>query len=277
MVFISCLNTVWILDVPVIWRRRLIEHRCSSSSSSSPLLSLSHKYQWNKPSTCPYITYIQGGRQDRKTGNWRKLQHYMRKGRIIFFFTPRLCSIEEYSVRTEKNTSAQKHIYHKHITLQQGETYPALASSHPVQRHLLRRWSQTRLTSLAEQSGRGSWSGEGSNVCNRGGSKRVSLQRSSQGSYPAWPWPRLAGTGEFFGANRCIPSQLFSLSILVPEIINFHLQSRELHCDGIHIPVNSLSLNADRSSHSLNQNGQPRETLDSCSRLLNFSITQGKA
>ncbi len=50
-----------------------------SSSSSSPLLSLSHKYQWNKPSTCPYITYIQGGRQDRKTGNWRKLQHYMRK------------------------------------------------------------------------------------------------------------------------------------------------------------------------------------------------------
>ncbi len=38
-----------------------------------------HKYQWNKPSTCPYITYIQGGRQDRKTGNWRKLQHYMRK------------------------------------------------------------------------------------------------------------------------------------------------------------------------------------------------------
>ncbi len=32
--------------------------------------------------------------------------------------TPRLCSIEEYSVRTEKNTSAQKHIYHKHITRQ---------------------------------------------------------------------------------------------------------------------------------------------------------------
>ncbi len=49
-------------------------------------------------------------------------------------------------MRTEKNTSAQKHIYHKHITLQQGETYPALASSHPVWRHLLRRWSQTRLT-----------------------------------------------------------------------------------------------------------------------------------
>ncbi len=42
----------------------------------------------------------------------------------------------EYSLRTEKkNTSAQKHIYHKHMTLQQGETYPALASSHPVQCH----------------------------------------------------------------------------------------------------------------------------------------------
>ncbi len=28
----------------------------------------------------------------------------------------------EYSLRTEKkNTSAQKHIYHKHMTLQQGE------------------------------------------------------------------------------------------------------------------------------------------------------------
>ncbi len=134
-----------------------------------------------------------------------------------------------------------------------------------------------------------SWSGEGSNVCNRGGSKRVPLQCSSQGCYPAWPWPRPAGTGEpekirlnccVFGANSCILSQLFSLSILsilVSESINFHLQSRELHRDRIHIPVNSLSLNADRSSHSFNQNGQPCETLDSCSRLLNFSITQGKA
>ncbi len=108
-------------------------------------MSLSHKYQWNKPSTCPYITYIQGGRQDRKTGNWRKLQHYMRKGRRKKKLTPRLCSIEEYSVRTEKNTSAQKHIYHKH-NFATGETYPALASSRPVRRHLLRRRSQTRLT-----------------------------------------------------------------------------------------------------------------------------------
>ncbi len=84
-------------------------------SSSSPLLSLSHKYQWNKPSTCPYITYIQGGRQDRKTGNWRKLQHYMRKGRRKIKCNPQ--TMLHWGVQCEnrkKNTSAQKHIYHKH-------------------------------------------------------------------------------------------------------------------------------------------------------------------
>ncbi len=70
----------------------------------------------------------------------------MRKGRRIFFLTPRLCSIEEYSVRTEKKTPQHKSTYTINTTLQQGETYPALASSHPVRRHLLRRWSQTRLT-----------------------------------------------------------------------------------------------------------------------------------
>ncbi len=70
----------------------------------------------------------------------------MRKGRRNFFLTPRLCSIEEYSVRTEKKTPQHKSTYTINTTLQQGETYPALASSRPVQRHLLRRWSQTRLT-----------------------------------------------------------------------------------------------------------------------------------
>ncbi len=90
----------------------------------------------------------------------------------------------------KKNTSAQKHIYHKLITLQQGETYPALASSHPVRCHLFRRRSQTRFDSLAVRSGRRQLVGGWSNVCNRGGSKRVPLQRSSQGSYPARPWPR---------------------------------------------------------------------------------------
>ncbi len=83
-----------------------------------------------------------------------------------------------------------------------------------------------------------------------------------------------------FGANSCILSHLFSLSILsilVSESIHFHLQSRELHRDRIHIPVNSLSLNADRSSHSFNQNGQSCETLDSCSCLLNFFDNPGQS
>ncbi len=99
------------------------------------------------------------------------------------------------------------------------------------------------------------------------GARESSLQRSSQGCYPAWPWPRSAGAGEpekirmnccVFGANSCILSQLFSLSILSILVSE---QSRELHRDGIHIPVNSLSLIADHSSHSFNQNGQPCETL----------------
>ncbi len=188
-----------------------------------------------------------------------------------------------------KKTPQHKSTYTINTTLQQGETYPALASSHPVRRHLLRRWSQTRLTKRGgtkpEALGRGRgimsviWEGARESHCS-------ALPRVV---YPAWPWPRPAGTGEpekirlnccVFGANSCILSQLFSLSILsilVSESINFHLQSRELHRDRIHIPVNSLSLNAYRSSHSFNQNRQPCETLDSCSRLLNFSITQGKA
>ncbi len=44
----------------------------------------------------------------------------MRRGRRKKNVTPRLCSIWEYSVRTEKNSSAQKHIY-QHMTLQQGK------------------------------------------------------------------------------------------------------------------------------------------------------------
>ncbi len=135
----------------------------------------------------------------------------------------------EYSVRTEKNTSAQKHIYHKHITLQQGEhiqLWQAAIRSGAIYFGAGRR---PALTAWRYEAAGGSWSGEGS--------KRVPLQRSSQGSYPAWPWPRPARTGEqekirlicfVFGANSCIPSQLFSLSILVPERINFHLQSREV-------------------------------------------------
>ncbi len=80
------------------------------------------------------------------------------------------------------------------------------------------------------------------------------------------------------GASNRIPiPRLLSLSILVSNTINFPLQSRELLHDRIHITVNSLSLNADHSSHCFNHDGQPCEALDSCSRFLNSSITQGKA
>ncbi len=78
-------------------------------------------------------------------------------------------------------------------------------------------------------------------------------------------------------SNRIPIPRLLSLSILVSNTINFPLQSHELLHDRIHIAVNSLSLNADHSSHCFNHDGQPCEALDSCSRFLNSSITQGKA
>ncbi len=54
-----------------------------------------------------------------------------------------------------------------------------------------------------------------------------------------------------FGANKLQNfHSSFSLSILISEITKFHFQSSEFHHDGIHIPVYSLSLIADRSSHS---------------------------
>ncbi len=70
---------------------------------------------------------------------------------------------------------------------------------------------------------------------------------------------------------------LFSLSILVSEIINFHLQSREFQHDGIHIPVYSLSLIADRSSHGFNQNGQPCEDFGQLFPSSEFSDNPGQS
>ncbi len=52
------------------------------------------------------------------------------------------------------------------------------------------------LDSVAVQSGQRQLIGEGSNICNRSGSKRVPLQRSSQGSYPDGLGQGGAGTGE---------------------------------------------------------------------------------
>ncbi len=167
-------------------------------------------------------------------------------------------------MRTEKKkTSAQKHIYHKH-NFATGGNISSSGKQPSGPAPFITALVADPLDQAWRNKAGGTWSGEGSNVCNRGRSKRVPLQRSSQGSYPAWPWPSpVRGSQKkirlnccVFGANSCILSQLFSLSILsilVSESIHFHLQSRELHRDRIHIPVNSLSLNADRSSHSFNQ------------------------
>ncbi len=166
------------------------------------------------------------------------------------------------------------------MTLQQGKTYPALASSHPVRCHLLRRRSQTCSTAWRYKAVKGSWSGKGGNVCNRGGSKRVPLQRYSQGSLSSMA---LAEAGWYGGARKdkiellCLWGEQLHTFTAILSVHFVHSGLRKLHRDKIHIPVNSLSLNADRSSHSFNQNGQSCETLDSCSSLLNFPITQGKA
>ncbi len=103
-------------------------------------------------------------------------------------------------------------------------------------------------------------SGLGRGQCWFGGAEKIRLRLFSLGASNRIPIPRL-----------------LSLSILVSDTVDFPLQSSELLHDRIHIAVNSLSLNADRSSHCFNHDGQPCEALDSCSRFLNSSITQGKA
>ncbi len=109
-----------------------------SSSSSSPLLSLVQvpaKLAINL-SIHTQHTYDNGVDRtgDRVFRKYSFLHEEREEEKKIF--NPQTMLHLEYSLRTEKkNTSAQKHIYHKHMTLQQGETYPALASSHPVQCH----------------------------------------------------------------------------------------------------------------------------------------------
>ncbi len=102
-----------------------------------------------------------------------KCSIYMRKERRKKNLNPQ--TVLHWGVQCEnrKKTPQHKSTYTIDTTLQQGETYPALASSHPVRCHLFRRRSQTRLTkpggTKPEALGRGC---EGSNVCNRGGNKR---------------------------------------------------------------------------------------------------------
>ncbi len=96
----------------------------------------------------------------------------------------------EYSLRTEKkNTSAQKHIYHKHMTLQQGEhiqLWQAAIRSSAICGAGLR----PARPSGGTKHFRGSWMGEGSNVCN-GGREQESLHCIAlSGWLSRRPWPR---------------------------------------------------------------------------------------
>ncbi len=82
--------------------------------------AISHKYQWNKPSTCPYITYIYDKGVDR-TGRQGIEENYSITwgGEEKKKITPRLCSLGS-TVWEQEKTPQQKHINHRH-TLQQGK------------------------------------------------------------------------------------------------------------------------------------------------------------
>ncbi len=118
----------------------------SSSSSSSPLLSLVQvpaKLAINL-SIHTQHTYDNGvdrtGRQGIKKNTaftWGE------RGGKKKIFNPQTMLHLEYSLRTEKKTPQHKSTYTINTWLATGETYPALASSRPVQCHLLRRRSQT--------------------------------------------------------------------------------------------------------------------------------------
>ncbi len=158
---------------------------CSSSSSSSPLLSLVQVPAKLAINLSIHTQHTYDNGVDR-TGD-RVLERYSflhEEREEEKFLTPRLCSIWSTVWEQKKNTSAQKHIYHKHMTCNRG-TYPALASSHPVQCHLFRRRSQTcstgggtkRFTEAVEW-GRGVMSVVG------GGGEKIHTPSLSQGGYP---------------------------------------------------------------------------------------------
>ncbi len=144
--------------------------RYLSSDSSSPLLSLvTSTSEISHQSVHTYTTYDNGVDRTGRQGMEEKYSITWGEGGEKKKLTPRLCSIWE-CVRTEKNTSAQKHIYHNHMTLQQGETYPALASSHPV--------------------GGGEW-GRGVMSVIGEGARESPCSALPRVAYPAWPAGRL--------------------------------------------------------------------------------------
>ncbi len=157
-----------------------------SSSSSSPLLSLVQVPAKLAINLSIHTQHTYDNGVDR-TGDrvFRKIQllHEEREEEKKIL-TPRLCSIWSTVWEQKKNTSAQKHIYHKHMTLQQGEhiqLWQAAIRSSAIYFGAGRRPARP---SGGAKRYRGSWMGEGSNVCSRGREGESPTPSFSQGGYP---------------------------------------------------------------------------------------------
>ncbi len=178
----------------------------SSSSSSSPLLSLVQvpaKLAINL-SIHTQHTYDNGVDRTGDRVFWKiQLLHEEREEEKKIL-TPRLCSIWSTVWEQKKNTSAQKHIYHKHMTCNRGNisssgkqpSGPVPFVSAPVNR-------PARPSGGAKRY-RGSWMGEGSNVCSRGEGGRDSHSIVLTGWLSRRPWPRRRyGEPEKIRLNCC--------------------------------------------------------------------------
>ncbi len=149
-------------------------------------------------------------------------------------FNPQTMLHLEYSLRTEKKTPQHKSTYTINTWLATWGTYPALASSHPVQCHLFRRRSQTCSTGGGtKRFYRGSWMGEGSNVRSRGRGGKDFHSIALTGWLSRRPWPRRRyGEPEKirlsccdFGANSCkaqlilfVHSDLWNHQVSLPKL-----------------------------------------------------------
>ncbi len=122
-------------------------------------------------------------------------------------------------------------------------TYPALASSRPVQQPFIMAPVADLLDRWRYKAFGGSWSGRGVMPVMGEGSKRVFTAALFQGSLSCMTLAKPAGTGEpekirlnfvvSFGANSCISSQLYSLcpfwslksSIFTCKAVSFNMMA----------------------------------------------------
>ncbi len=146
----------------------------------------------------------------------------MRRERRKKIFNPQTMLHLEYSLRTEKeNTSAQKHIYHKHMTCNRGkhiQLWQAAIRSSAIYFGAGRRPArQVAVKSVTEAVGWGrgimSVFGEG----RRGGRESHSIALSGWLSRRPWPRRRYGEPEKIrlnccdFGANSCKTSTAHSL------------------------------------------------------------------